>query len=105
MVSIMRVVRRPWVKASIAVVLGMLAAGCETPLSGAAPPESIAVTFRTDPVTGNTDGPFDTVTGRPVQTRIGDDGILRVVIDRATHAPLLVPEPEAKTTPNPSPSP
>ncbi|QQP87516.2 hypothetical protein IGS68_15550 [Skermanella sp. TT6] len=69
----------------------VLLAGCETLRAGGRPPDSIAVNFRTDPRTGNTDGPFDPATGRPVQTQIGEDGILRVVIDPVTHAPRLLP--------------
>ena len=47
-------------------------------------PESIEVMFTTDPVTGKSEGPFDPASGRRVETHIGDDGILRVVIDPVT---------------------
>ncbi len=70
----------------------VILAGCETLRPGGSrPPDSIAVNFRTDPRTGNTEGPFDLETGKPVQTQIGEDGILRVVIDPVTHAPRLLP--------------
>ena len=76
---------------AVAVASSVLLAGCETLRPGGRPSDSIAVNFRTDPRTGNTDGPFDPATGRPVQTQIGEDGILRVVIDPVTHAPRLLP--------------
>lgn len=69
----------------------VLLAGCETTRPGGRPPDSIAVNFRTDPRTGNTEGPFDPASGKPVQTQIGEDGVLRVVIDPVTHAPRLLP--------------
>ena len=55
-------------------------------------PESVEVTFRTDPVTGKSDGPFDPASGRRIETHIGDDGIMRVVIDPATNLPRLLPD-------------
>ena len=83
------------------LILGtvLLLAGCAaaspspmtaTPPAGA--PESIEVMFRTDPVTGKSDGPFDLESGRRVETHIGDDGIMRVVIDPATNLPRLQPD-------------
>ena len=68
------------------------AAPSSTALPPAGPPESVAVTFRTDPVTSKTDGPFDPDSGRRVETHIGDDGIMRVVIDPATNLPRLLPD-------------
>ena len=61
-------------------------------------PESIEVMFTTDPVTGKSEGPFDPVSGRRVETHIGDDGILRVVIDPVTGMPRLQPD-KPKETP------
>jgi hypothetical protein len=55
-------------------------------------PESVEVMFRSDPVTGKSDGPFDPGSGQRVETHIGDDGILRVVIDPATGLPKLQPD-------------
>jgi hypothetical protein len=83
------------------LILGtvLLLAGCAaaspspmtaTPPAGA--PESIEVMFRTDPVTGKSDGPFDLESGRRVETHIGDDGIMRVVIDPVTNLPRLQPD-------------
>jgi hypothetical protein len=83
------------------LILGtvLLLAGCAaaspspmtaTPPAGA--PESIEVMFRTDPVTGKSDGPFDLESGRRVETHIGDDGIMRVVIDPATNLPRIQPD-------------
>jgi hypothetical protein len=61
-----------------------------SPMTGV--PESVAVMFRTDPVTGRSDGPFDPDSGSRVETHIGDDGIMRVVIDPATNLPRLLPD-------------
>src|SRR5687768_5350068 len=83
------------------LILGtaLLLAGCAAelplPLSTSPPtgaPESVEVMFRTDPVTGKSDGPFDPESGRRVETHIGDDGIMRVVIDPATNLPRLQPD-------------
>ena len=77
----------------------LLLLGCATvppsPLTASPPagtPESVEVMFRTDPVTGKSDGPFDLETGRRVETHIGDDGIMRIVIDPATNLPRLQPD-------------
>ncbi|UEM23159.1 hypothetical protein JL100_010590 [Skermanella mucosa] len=89
---------------ALAASLAMVTlAGCETlrPADGQQPPDSVAVNFRTDPRTGNTEGPFDPATGKPVQTQIGEDGILRVVIDPVTHAPRLLPA-DLPTSPAPA---
>ena len=48
--------------------------------------------FRSDPVTGKSEGPFDLESGGRVETHIGDDGILRVVIDPVTRLPRLQPD-------------
>ena len=83
------------------LILGtaLLLAGCaaepSSPLYGAPPtgmPESVEVMFRSDPVTGKSEGPFDLESGRRVETHIGDDGILRVVIDPVTGLPRLQPD-------------
>jgi hypothetical protein len=83
------------------LILGtaLLLAGCAvtspSPLTASPPtgtPESVEVMFRTDPVTGKSDGPFDPESGRRVETHIGDDGIMRVVIDPATNLPRLQPD-------------
>jgi hypothetical protein len=80
------------------LVTALLLAGCATeppsPWSASLPagmPESVEVMFRTDPITGKSDGPFDLTSGRRVETHIGDDGIMRVVIDPATRLPRLQP--------------
>jgi len=81
--------------AGMAFLLGACTAPPQPVLYGAPPsgmPESIEVMFTTDPVTGKSEGPFDPVSGRPVETHIGDDGILRVVIDPVTGNPKLQPE-------------
>ena len=77
----------------------LLLAGCAvtspSPLTASPPtgvPESVEVMFRTDPITGKSDGPFDPESGRRVETHIGDDGIMRVVIDPATNLPRLQPD-------------
>jgi hypothetical protein len=78
-----------------ALLLGACAAESPLPLSASPPtgaPESVEVMFRTDPVTGKSDGPFDLTSGRRVETHIGDDGIMRVVIDPATNLPRLQPD-------------
>jgi hypothetical protein len=83
------------------LILGtaLLLTGCVTaspsPLTASPPaegPESVEVMFRTDPITGKSDGPFDPESGRRVETHIGDDGIMRVVIDPATRLPRLQPD-------------
>jgi hypothetical protein len=77
----------------------LLLAGCaakplspSTASSPAGELESVEVMFRTDPITGKSDGPFDPESGRRVETHIGDDGIMRVVIDPATRLPRLQPD-------------
>ena len=79
------------VAVSLALMILTGCAGITKPPVTASTPESVLVKFHTDPVTGRTDGPFDPETGRRVLTRIGDDGVLRVVIDQATHLPVVVP--------------
>jgi hypothetical protein len=79
----------------MALLLGACAAAPPSPLTASPPagaPESVEVMFRTDPVTGKSDGPFDLTSGRRVETHIGDDGIMRVVIDPATKLPRLQPD-------------
>jgi len=85
---------------STAVVLAGCATGSPAP-TPAGPPESVEVSFRTDPVTGKTDGPFDPESGRRVETHIGDDGIMRVVIDPVTNLPRLLPDHPAEQPPRP----
>jgi hypothetical protein len=78
-----------------ALLLAACAAAPPSPLTASPPagaPESVEVMFRTDPVTGKSDGPFDLTSGRRVETHIGDDGIMRVVIDPATNLPRLQPD-------------
>jgi hypothetical protein len=78
-----------------ALLLGACAAPPQPVLYGAPPtgmPESVEVMFTTDPVTGKSEGPFDPASGRRVETHIGDDGILRVVIDPVTGMAKLQPE-------------
>ncbi|HYE00789.1 MAG TPA: hypothetical protein VEH84_15515 [Alphaproteobacteria bacterium] len=65
-------------------------------------PETVAVTFATDPATGRTDGPFDPQTGLRVLTQTGEDGVLRVVIDPVSLTPVLLHEQRA---PLPAPAP
>ena len=79
----------------MALLLGACATAPPSPLTASPPagvPESVEVMFRTDPVTGKSDGPFDLTSGRRVETHIGDDGIMRVVIDPATKLPRLQPD-------------
>ena len=78
-----------------ALLLVGCAAASPSPLITLLPagaPESVEVMFRTDPVTGKSDGPFDLTSGRRVETHIGDDGIMRIVIDPATNLPRLQPD-------------
>ena len=78
-----------------ALLLGACAAAPPSPLTASPPagaPDSVEVMFRTDPVTGKSDGPFDLTSGRRVETHIGDDGIMRIVIDPATNLPRLQPD-------------
>ncbi len=85
----------------MALLLGGCAAAPQPALYGAPPagmPELIEVMFTTDPVTGKSEGPFDPVSGRRVETHIGDDGILRVVIDPVTGMLKLQPD-KPKETP------
>jgi len=85
----------------MALLLGGCAAAPQPALYGAPPagmPESIEVMFTTDPVTGKSEGPFDPASGRRVETHIGDDGILRVVIDPVTGMLKLQPD-KPKETP------
>src|SRR5690242_8454750 len=80
---------------SIALLLAGCAARSPSPSIASSPtgePESVEVMFRTDPVTGKSDGPFDPESGRRVETHIGDDGIMRVVIDPVTRLPRLQPD-------------
>ena len=78
----------------LALGAALLLAGCATETAttppAAGPPDLVEVTFRTDPMTGKTEGPFDTASGKPVETHIGDDGIMRVVIDPVTYQPKLL---------------
>jgi hypothetical protein len=93
-------IRRFWVLGT-ALLLGGCATAPQPALYGAPPtgmPESIEVMFTTDPITGKSEGPFDPASGRRVETHIGDDGILRVVIDPVTGAPRLQPD-KPKETP------
>ena len=93
-------IRRFWVLGT-ALLLGGCAAAPQPALYGAPPigmPESIEVMFTTDPITGKSEGPFDPVSGRRVETHIGDDGILRVVIDPVTGMLKLQPD-KPKETP------
>jgi hypothetical protein len=82
-------------KAVLASALLILSTGCaemgKPPPAVSVVPDSVMVKFHTDPMTGKTDGPFDPETGRRVLTRIGEDGVLRVVIDPVTHLPVTAP--------------
>ena len=77
---------------AVLAMLALLPGGCTGPNGLPLFGGTTKVTFLTDPVTGESDGPFDPATGKRVLTQTGADGILRVVVDPVSRTPVLLDE-------------
>lgn len=70
----------------------VLAENVQPAASLSSAPAFLDMVFYTDPVTGRMDGPFDKATGMRVLTQMGEDGVMRVVLDAVSQTPVLLHE-------------